>query len=91
MLIWLLLSPAVGLLALLLLDHVERQMVSSLTPYRQTTDASSPAASGASLAFRTHTPLCGPGHRRDEAVRGLGQPQRPTSGRPRPGASIPWL
>jgi len=55
MLIWLLLSPAVGLLALLLLDHVERQMVSSLTPHRQPTDASN-QRQAAPLLRSTHIP-----------------------------------
>jgi len=58
MLIWLL-SPAVGLLALLLLERVERRLASSMTRDRQATDASRATGSGASLPSTTHTALHG--------------------------------
>lgn len=57
MLIWLL-SPAVGLLGLLLLERLERQLVSSAAPDRELADPSSgPAASGAILPS-TPIPRC---------------------------------
>ncbi len=78
MLIWLL-SPAVGLLALLLLDRIERRLLSSVAPDRQRLDAFGPAR-GAPLP-PTPLPLQGSGHRRGEAVDGHDEP----SDRPRRG------
>ena len=71
MLIWLL-SPAVGLLALLLLERLERRLVAPVTRDRQSSRA---AGSGASFPSTTHTALRGVARRRrGEAVAASASP-----------------
>jgi len=71
MLIWLL-SPAVGLLGLLLLERLERRLVAPVTRDRQSSRA---AESGASFPSTTQTALGGVARRRaGEAVAASASP-----------------